>query len=156
MTATPAVAGALYAEDLAPGWRVTLGSHAVSEAEIISFATQWDPQYFHVDPARAETDSRYGGLIASGLHTVGIFQRLWVDALTDPWQVIAGDRLSDVRFLRPVRPGDVLSGYKEVSELRLEPEKQRGCVTCNGVLSNQDGKQVMTLTMSAYLEMRPS
>ena len=99
---------------------------AFTALSYIAFATQWDPHYFHVDPARAEAESRYGGLSASGLHTLGVFQRLWVRALAEPWQVIAGARINDLRFHRPVRPGDVLSGYKEVSEMRLEPEKQRG------------------------------
>ncbi|MCC9069695.1 MaoC/PaaZ C-terminal domain-containing protein [Arthrobacter cryoconiti] len=67
----------LAAEHLPVGQSVDLGSHSVSEAEIIRFASEWDSQYFHTDPETAH-ESHFGGLIASGLHTLSIFQRLSV------------------------------------------------------------------------------
>ncbi|HWJ67858.1 MAG TPA: MaoC/PaaZ C-terminal domain-containing protein [Nocardioides sp.] len=144
----------VHAEDLTPGQVMQLGSHTVSESEIIDFATQWDPQFFHVDPARAAAESQFGGLIASGLHTLSVYQRLWVASRTQPWRVIAGATMSDVGFLRPVRPGDVLSGRTVIDDVRLEPDKQRGLVTFAGALTNQDDKPVLRVTVSAYLEAR--
>ena len=91
--------GSIHAEDLQPGLVLELGSHPVTEAEIIDFASQWDPHYFHVDPERAKEESRYAGLIASGLHTLSIYQRLWVLGRNDEWNVIAGAGISDARHM---------------------------------------------------------
>ncbi len=63
----------VYAEDLGIGQRFDLGSHTVTEAELVDFATHWDPQWFHIDRAAAQ-DGQFGGLIASGIHTLAILQ----------------------------------------------------------------------------------
>ena len=144
----------VHAEDLTPGQVIQLGSHTVCESEIIAFATQWDPQFFHLDPVRAAAESQFGGLIASGLHTLSIYQRLWVDSRTQPWRVIAGATMSDVAFLRPVRPGDVLTGHTVIDDVRFEPDKHRGRVTFAGALSNQDDKLVLRVTTAVYLGAR--
>lgn len=144
----------VHAEDLTPGRVIQLGSYTVWESEIIEFATQWDPQFFHLDPARAAVESQFGGLIASGLHTLSIYQRLWVNSRTRPWRVIAGATMSDVAFIRPVRPGDVLTGYTVIENVRLEPDKHRGCVTFASVLTNQHDKPVLRVTASVYLGAR--
>lgn len=146
----------VHAEDLEPGLVLQLGSHTVTEPEIIEFASQWDPHYFHVDPERAATESRYGGLIASGLHTLSIYQRLWVLGRRDEWNVIAGSGIDGVRLLRPVRPGDVLTARSEVRAVRLEPERQRGHVTFGGRVVNQHDKAVLELELDAYVAMRPA
>ncbi|MEN8705642.1 MULTISPECIES: MaoC/PaaZ C-terminal domain-containing protein [Nocardioides] len=144
----------VHAEDLTPGQVMQLGSHAVRESEIIDFAMQWDPQFFHVDTARAAAESQFGGLIASGLHTLSIYQRLWVNSRTQPWRVIAGATMSDVAFLRPVRPGDVLTGHTVIDDVHFEPDKHRGRVTFAGALSNQHDKRVLRVTTSVYLGAR--
>lgn len=144
----------VHAEDLTPGQVMQLGSHTVRESDIIDFARQWDPQFFHIDPARAAAESQFGGLIASGLHTLSIYQRLWVDSRTQPWRVIAGATMNDVAFLRPVRPGDVLTGHTAIDDIDLEPDKHRGRVTFAGALSNQDDKRVLRVTTSVYLGAR--
>lgn len=144
----------VHADNLTPGQVMQLGSHTVSETEIIEFATQWDPQFFHVDPERAAAESQFGGLIASGLHTLSVYQRLWVRSHRQPWRVIAGAAMSDVAFLRPVRPRDVLTGRTVVHDVRLEPDKQRGLVVFAGMLTNQHDKRVLRLHVSAYLEAR--
>lgn len=144
----------VHAEDLEAGLVLDLGSHPVTEAEIIDFASQWDPHYFHVDPERAARESRYGGLIASGLHTLSVYQRLWVRGREKDWNVIAGSSIEDVRFLRPVRPGDVLTARSEIRDVRLEPEKKRGHVIFDGRVVNQHGKSVLELGLGAYVGMR--
>lgn len=146
--------GSIHAEDLQPGLVLELGSHPVTEAEIIDFASQWDPHYFHVDPERAKEESRYAGLIASGLHTLSIYQRLWVLGRNDEWNVIAGAGIDNVRLLRPVRPGDVLTARSEVRDVRLEAEKQRGYVVFSGRVVNQHDKPVLELEIGAYVAMR--
>lgn len=154
MPTIPTSPSEVHADDLSPGLVLQLGAHAVTEAEIIAFATLWDPQFFHVDPMRAETESRFGGLIASGLHTLSIYQRLWVQGRREPWNVIAGATMDGVAFLRPVRPGDVLTGRSVIEDVRLEPDRHRGLVTFAGQLANQNNKPVVRLTVSAYLGMR--
>ena len=90
--------GLKLAEDLAVGDVVTLGTHEVTDVEILEFARSWDPQWFHLD-VDAAAAGPYGGLIASGLHTMAIYQRLYVDSTQ--WAAIAGRGLPEVRFLRP-------------------------------------------------------
>lgn len=146
----------VYAEDLAPGLSLQLGTYAMTEAEIIDFASRWDPQFFHTDPERAGREGRLGGLIASGLHTLAVYQRLSILARTGLWHVIGGAGLQDVEFLRPVRAGDVLSGSSVVEALELEPERQRGLVTFGGALTNQHDTTVLRLRLTAYVASRPA
>lgn len=148
--------GFTYAEDLAPGLELALGSHTVTETEIVEFARQWDPHYIHADPARAAVEGRFGGVIASGLHTMSVYQRLWVLGCRQPWRVIAGSGMRDVKFLRPVRPGDQLTAHCVVNEVSLQPERQRARVVYEGRATNQHGEQVLGLTLTAYVEMRPA
>src|SRR5690606_29128939 len=96
----------LYFEDLNIGHHIRTGSYTVSAEEIISFATQYDPQPMHMD-AEAAKHSIFGELVASGWHTLAITMRLMVLAkpLGDiPLVGLGGD---EVRFLRPLRPNDV-------------------------------------------------
>ena len=152
---TAKVSVGVFAEDLAVGTVLQLGTHPITQDEIVEFAEQWDPQFFHTDPERAADEGPLGGLVASGLHTVSVYQRLTVLARTEPWHVIGGTGIDDLRLRRPVRPGDVLQGTATVSDQRLEPERRRGLITCAGRLTNQTGREVLSLTMAAYLIMRP-
>ena len=107
----------LYFEDLPVGRTFTSGRIAVSEAEIIAFARQFDPQFFHLDPEAAKT-SLFKGLAASGWHTAGLTMRL----LTGGHMPIAGGLIGrgtdQLEWLRPVRPGDTLRVETEVIEAR--------------------------------------
>lgn len=145
-----------FAEDAEPGAVRQLGTHELTEAEIVDFATQWDPQFFHVDAERSVTEGMFGGLIASGIHTVGIYQRLEVTSRRQPWQVIAGKGIEQLQFTRPARPGDVLTGTTTVTDRQLDPDRRRGLVTLDGELTNQSGEVVLSLTMAIYLHMRPA
>ena len=102
-------AGRAYGEDLVVGTVYQLGTHTVTEAELVEFASQWDPQDFHIDTDVAAS-GQFGGLIASGIHTMSIYQRLSVLSVFNHWSVIAGRSLREVRFTRPVRPGAELTG----------------------------------------------
>jgi acyl dehydratase len=140
------------AEDLPVGGTIPLGEHAVSEEEIVEFAAVWDPQYFHVDRAAA-AEGRFGGLIASGLHTASIFQRLCVAGIFSDYDVIAGKEIHNLRFLRAVRPGDVLTGSVLVRS--VEPDgRGRALVVLLGTLRNQDGQPVLELELDSLVGSR--
>lgn len=141
-----------HAQDLRVGTRYELGEYHVSTDEIVEFARRWDPQYFHVDPVAAE-QSIFGGLIASGLHTMAIFQRLSVERVYQHWAVIAGRRLRDIELVSPVRGGMTLSGVVEIEAIRLEPK--RALVTTRGQLS-ADGRKVMESVFETYVHSRPT
>ncbi|WP_276258828.1 MaoC family dehydratase [Haloglomus litoreum] len=104
-------------EDMAVGWGETYGSHEMTEAGIVAFAEQFDPQPMHTDP-EAAADSQYGGLIASGLHTIGVATRLMVENFLNDSSNRGGLGLTDLTWHRPVRPGDVLRVRHEVVERR--------------------------------------
>lgn len=145
---------ALCGEDLRPGDRTALGSYTLSADEIVAFARQWDPQFFHVDEDRAATDGYFGGLIASGVQTLAVYQRLTVDSLVRHWDVIGGAGIRDLQFRRPVRPGDTLIGTIVVDDVQLQPDRGRALIVYAGELTNQHAQRVLVLTMSAYLRMR--
>lgn len=143
----------LPAEALPVGRPIDCGSHEVTEAEIVEFASAWDPQYFHVDP-EAAAHSEFGGLIASGLHTTAIFQRLAATALYTRYDLIAGRVIRECRFLRPVRPGDVLTATVVVSS--VEPAGRGRCeVVTDGVLRNQVGAAVLEIEVHTLFRSRP-
>lgn len=140
-----------YAEDLAVGTRYLLDAYPVTEEEIVEFATRWDPQGFHVDPAAAR-GSHFGRLIASGLHTMGINQQLTVRAVYRHWQVIAGRRIRDIEFLRPVVGGMTLTGTVVLEEIRRE--EARSLVLTRGRLTS-DGNAVLESAVETYVHNRP-
>lgn len=146
----------VYANDLSVGDTWDLGTYLISQDEVIDFASHWDPQYFHIDPERAATESPFGGVIASGVQTLAIFIRLWVTSRIGRWHVIAGAGIDQLRFLRPTRPGDLLTGRSVVETIRFQPEKERALITYRGMLSNQNDEPVITLTMSVFLRSHPA
>ena len=144
----------VYADDLEVGRVYQLDSYTLTEDEIVEFAKTWDPQIFHVDKAAAEAGA-YGGLIASGLHTLSIYQRLAVAGSFGEWNVIAGKRFSDVQFLRPVRPGDTLTGTLVIDAVDIDP-RGRALVTTTAELVNDRGAAVLSVTVDAYVRTRPA
>jgi acyl dehydratase len=142
-------------EDFHPGDTVELGSHTVTAAEIVAFATAWDPQTFHVD-AKAAEESGFGGLVASGWHTSAIFMRLLVDGLLKKSSAIASPGVDELRWKKPVRPGDVLSARVTVFDAvpsRTRPD--RGLVRHDGIVTNQRGETVMTVRTLAFFGRKP-
>lgn len=119
MTVAPG-AERLYAEDLEVGTVYRLGTYTVTQDEIVEFATKWDPQGFHIDEDVARAGA-FGGIIASGIHSLAICQRLMVDTLFSNWEVIAGRSLDNLQMTSPVRPGMVLTGT-----VRIDRIEERG------------------------------
>lgn len=135
-----------YFEDLRTDETIALGEVSVSEAEIIDFARQFDPQPFHVDPAVASA-SPYGGLIASGWHTCALFMRLLATGFLNDTHSLGSPGVDEIRWPAPVRPDDVLSGRLEILQTRTSQSRtDRGIIRSRGSLTNGHGEKVLTLT----------
>ncbi|MCW5747914.1 MAG: MaoC family dehydratase [Alphaproteobacteria bacterium] len=145
-----------YWEDYEVGKAYELGSKTVSEEEIIAFARQFDPQPFHVDRVAAE-QSMFGGLIASGWHTCAINMRLMVDNYLHPESSLGSPGLDEVRWPRPVRPGDTLTGQIRIVEKRESRSKPwMGLMVNDTSLRNQDGEVVLTIRATQLIRRRPA
>lgn len=135
----------VYFEDIEEGVVISCGSKTVSETEIVEFAEQFDPLPIHTDPDAA-AESRYGGLIASGYHTLSLTVRLLVDEIRSERAVIGGLGIDDVRWHTPVRPGDTITASNEVVGTRVsESNRDTGIVNDAITVTNQNGETVLTL-----------
>ena len=144
-----------YFEDFEPGQVFELGSRAVTEAEIVAFAREWDPQPFHVDGEAAQA-SVFGGLIASGWHTGAMWMRLYVDSLLGHSASMGSPGIEELRWLAPVRPGDTLHGRLTVLEAApSERRRDRGTIRSRGEMVNQDGVVVMSMIARGHFRRRP-
>lgn len=142
-----------YAEDLTPGLTFRLGRRQLSEDEIVDFARQWDPMPFHVDAAYAARTA-FGGLIASGVQTIAVAQRLLFDALMIDTAVIAGLGVDDLRMVRPVRPGTVITGDAEIVEQRLRDDG-RAVIAFTTRLTDDGGETLLTQRTTMLVHRRP-
>ena len=132
-------------EDYAPGAVFEYGAIPVTEAEIIEFARRFDPQYIHVDRERA-VQGPFGGLIASGWHTAAMMMRLIVDNFLPGHASLGSPGIDELRWLKPVRPADVLSVRLSVLEAtRSRSRPDRGVVRTLCEVLNQDRLAVMSL-----------
>ena len=134
-----------YLEDFAAGQEFDLGQRAVTRDEIVAFARMFDPQPFHVDEAAA-AHSIYGGLIASGWHTVSLFMRLLVDGLLRDSASMGSPGVDEVRWPNPVRPGDVLTASAAIADVRQSRSRpDRGVVSTRYAMRNQDDAPVLAM-----------
>ena len=142
-----------YFEDFEIGKTVTVGSRTVTEEEIVAFASQFDPQPFHVDPAAA-SQSMYGGIIASGWHTCGLMMRLMVDGFLKDAASLGSPGVDEIRWLKPVRGGDTLTVTTTVVDARASTSKHdRGVIHTMWEARNQHGEIVTTVKgMGMYLK----
>jgi acyl dehydratase len=144
-----------YYEDFKVGDRFTSGGMTMTEADMIAFARQWDPQPFHVDAEFARKWT-FGGLIASGLHTMAVTLRLWLDQGILRACSLGSPGLGEVQFARPVRPGDTLHVMTDIVELRPSSTKtDRGIARIRQITVNQRGEQVMEQETTVFLKKRP-
>jgi len=144
-----------YFDDLEPGDVVELGSRTITKESIVAFAREFDPQYFHVDEEAAKR-SIYGGLLASGWHTACILMRLLYDGLVKDAASMGSPGVDELRWVRPVRPGDTLSARFTVLESvpsRTKPD--RGIIRSLCEVRNQHGEVVMTMRGMSLLGRRP-
>ena len=141
-------------EDYVPGTVHDLGSVVVDEQEVIAFARQFDPQPFHLDKERAEK-SAFGGLIASGWHTACMAMRLIVDHYLSEVSSEGSPGIDELRWLRPVRPGEQLSVRATILDARLSRSRpERGIVRSQIETLNQDEEVVMHLTSTIFIRCR--
>ena len=134
-----------YFEDYTPGHVYEFGEITVSEAEIIEFAKKFDPQYFHIDSAKAKA-SRFGGLVASGWHTASVTMRLYVDHYLSHAASLASPGVDELRWPNPVRPGDILTVRVTILEARPSRSKpDRGIVRAKIETLNQRKELVLSM-----------
>lgn len=135
----------VYFEDLPAGTVFDLGTYGVTKEEILEFARKYDPQPFHTDEEAAK-DSIYGGLIASGWHTCSMMMRLLCDGLLSRAASLGSPGMDQIRWLKPVRPGDTLHGVMKIVDSRASRSKpDRGVIRSRWEVHNQDGEMVMTM-----------
>jgi acyl dehydratase len=145
-----------YFEDFVEGLTMDLGSHQFTAEDIVEFARAYDPQPMHTD-AELAGSSIYGGLIASGWHTAVTYMRLLVDSMMGQAESIGSPGLDNLRWLKPVRPGDTLRGrfrVIEAKESRSRPEW--GIVRSQGQMLNQNDEVVMEIEAINFFGRRPS
>ncbi|WP_298952651.1 MaoC family dehydratase [uncultured Methylobacterium sp.] len=144
----------LYLDDLVPGLVLRSGELTVTAEAIKAFARDFDPQPFHLDEAAAE-GSFFGGLAASGWHTAALTMRLLVEGGLPLAGGIVGAGMDELRWPRPVRPGDRLRLESEVLEVR--PSRSRpsqGLVKARTTTLNQDGEPVQVLVANLVVPRR--
>jgi acyl dehydratase len=138
------MAALLYFDDLSVGQRFTTAARRVSAEAIKAFAREFDPQPFHLDEEAARA-SIFGGLAASGWHTAAVMMRLIVESGPPIAGGILGSGVDELRWLRPVRPGDELHVELEVIETRPSAARpSHGRVRMRNLVIAQDGGEVMS------------
>lgn len=144
-----------YFEDFVVGSELELGSVEVTAEAIIEFAERYDPQSFHVDPEAAK-ESQFGGLIASGWHTCALYMRLLADGLLLDSSSQGSSGMEELRWLAPVRPGDVLTARFTVLDAQPSATKpSRGTVTFRSEMLNQDDVVVLRMIGRGQYGRRP-
>jgi acyl dehydratase len=145
-----------YFEDLRPGDKFSSPCLILTQEELTEYGRRYDPMPFHVDSTAAKA-SHFGGLVAAGLHTAAL---TWVLALKTGVFTkcgLAGMGIDELRWLKPVRPGDALTCRFEILETRLSLSKpDRGIAVVRHDLFNQNNEIVFTMRTTHLLSCRPS
>jgi acyl dehydratase len=148
----------IYLEDFHAGDVAETPARRVSREEMVAFAREFDPQPFHVDEEAAKR-SPFGGLVASGWHTASLCMRMVVEhALASDGETgsLGSPGVDELRWLRPVRPGDSLTVRIEVLEVVPSRSKaDRGLVKLRYTMRNQDAQDVMTMVALGIMRRRP-
>ena len=147
--------GDRYFNDYLEGAVFEFGPIEVQETEVISFARRFDPQSIHTDP-QAAARGPFNGLIASGWHTIGLLMRLFVDHYLTAIASLASPGVDELRWIKPVRPGDQLRLRVTVGETRLSRSKpDRGIVHSFVEGINQRDEVVVTFKAMNLIGVRP-
>ena len=145
----------IYWEDLEPGSETEMGSHTFTEAAIIAFAKEFDPQPFHVDPEAAKRSS-FGGLVASGWHTCSVSMRLMCDSYINQTVSLGSPGVESIRWPNPVRPGDNITFRRRIVESRASKSRpQMGIVRTQWSGTNQRGETVLEMDGWGMFGRRP-
>ena len=143
-----------YLEDYVEGAVHEMGPISISKDDIIQFSKQFDPQVFHTDPEKAR-DTVYGGLIASGWHTCALFMRLFVEHYLPDQASLGSPGVDELRWLRPVRPGDELILRITVHKVKPSRSKpDRGVLFSFCEMVNQAGDVAATMMAMNLIRYR--
>ena len=146
----------LYLDDLAAGQTFRSGRLKVDEAQIKRFAAAFDPQPFHLDEAAAR-ESLFGELIASGWHTAALTMRLLVGGEFKPAGGLMGAGVDELRWPKPVRPGDELHLVSEILEVRTSKSRpDRGLIKLRTTTLNQNDEPVQVFVGNLVVPRRPA
>lgn len=140
-----------FLDDFRVGETFASDGVTITESEIIRFALQFDPQSFHLDVTAAEK-SPYGGLIASGFHTLSLCFRMFIQQGIIAASSIGSPGIDEVRWLAPVRPGDTLRTETEVFDVKPSSSRpDRGILRMKYVGVNQNGVHVISFILNHLL-----
>lgn len=146
-----------YFEDIAVGAKASFGSYQVTREEVMDFASRYDPQPFHLsDDAAAQT--HFGRLSASGWHTCAMVMSMIVANLKNNKQAGLGSPgVDELRWLKPVYPGDTLRCETEVIEKRQSQSRpEMGIFKSRMTVFNQDDVAVMSMVSNGLIATRPT
>jgi acyl dehydratase len=144
-----------YFDDFRVGQVFDIGPRPVTKDEIVAFARKFDPQPFHIDEEAAKK-YMFGGIIASGWHTAAICMRMSVDGMIKDAASLGSPGVDELRWLKPVRPGDELNLRMEVVEVTPSRSKpDRGTIRVQWTMSNAAGEPVMTMKGLGMYARRP-
>lgn len=136
-----------------PGQVIEAGPYVLQEADLLAFAREWDPQWFHTDPV-ASAQGRFGGLIASGWQTCGIAMRLAVQAALEGSESFASPGVEKIRWPHPVRPGDALRLRATILETRRSRSQGHlGILRWRWQLFNQHHQEVLDLEATSLFDL---
>ena len=145
-----------HLEDFQPGDVIELGSYRFDKDEIVDFGRRFDPQPFHTDEVAAKASS-FGGLVASGWHTIAVLMRLMVETYIGGTESFGSPGIDEIRWLQPVRPGDTIRGRATILEVvpsRSKPD--RGHTLTRSEAFNQKGELVATFVGRGIFRRRPA
>ena len=144
----------LHFEDFAVGQVIDLGSHVVTAAEIREFASEFDPQPFHLDEA-AGSASLLGGLAASGWHVCSIFMRMIAVSWLNKSASMGSNGVSEVKWLKPVLAGETLSGSVTIVSKRVSSKRpEMGIFECLFELFNQAGEKKTEMMAVVFMRVK--
>ncbi len=144
----------LHYEDFTLGCEFPLGPHPVTAEDIIAFASEFDPQRFHLDDAEAKS-SVLGGLSASGWHTCAMLMRMLCDSYLNRSAGMGSTGIDEVKWLKPVRAGETLSGRMTVIERRVSARRpDLGILKCRWDLFNETGEKKIEQVGINFMKVR--
>ncbi len=145
-----------YWEDIEIGLTIDLGTHYCEPGEVIAYAREFDPQFFHLDEARAK-QTMFGGLIASGWYTASSMSRMMGDRMATRFRVATSPGFDDLRWHKPVYPGDTLSGTITFTEKKPSSKRPEiGSAKFRGEMLNQKRELVMSVVHIALFWRHPA
>jgi acyl dehydratase len=145
----------IWWEDFKLGESAEMGRHTFSEEEILAFGRRYDPQSFHTDPVAAK-GSVFGGVIASGWLTCAVAMRLMVENYVGKTASLGSPGVDNIRWLKPVRPGDTLTYVRTVTQTRASATRKGvGLVKHRYEAVNQEGETVLTMEGWGMFGRRP-